>query len=85
MNAFIQECKHMIDEENLDELQSLYEEYKYEPYAWDYAFQKIYLHACLKKKKPITEWLQTLFPSFDPIQQMALRQMFSYGRYLLAK
>jgi ornithine decarboxylase len=39
----------------------------------------------IKKRRDIAEWLQTLFPQFDPITQIAYRQMFSYGRYLLAK
>ena len=85
MDTFIHFCKKLIEEENIDELQVCYEEYKHEPFAWDYVFQKIYLHACLKKKKVIADWLQTLFSNFDPIQQIALRQMFSYGRYLMAK
>ena len=53
---------------------------------WVTLFQKVYLHACLKKKRDIAEWLQTtLFPRLDPIQQIGLRQVFPYGRYLLAK
>jgi len=49
-------------------------------------FQTVYLHACLKKKRDIATWLETtVFPSMDPIQQIALRQVFSYGKYLLKK
>jgi hypothetical protein len=29
--------------------------------------------------------MDSLFGLMDPIQQIALRQMFSYGRYLMAK
>lgn len=51
---------------------------------WPYLFQKVYLHACLKGQRGIAEWLQnTVFPTLDPIQQIALRQCFAYGRYLL--
>jgi hypothetical protein len=47
-------------------------------------FQKVYLHACLKGQRGIVEWLQNfVFPTLDPIQQIALRQGFAYGRYLL--
>ena len=54
--------------------------------AYEYIFQQVYIHACLKKKRDIAEWLQTtLFPRLDPIQQIGLRQVFPYGRYLLAK
>ena len=55
-------------------------------YDWPYVFHRVYLHACLKKKKEIAEWLQTaLYPFMDPIQQIALRQIFVYGRHLLSK
>jgi hypothetical protein len=53
--------------------------------AWDFIFQKVYLHAALKKQKAICEWLDTVFTEFDPIQQIALRQMFPYARHLLNK
>lgn len=47
-------------------------------------FQKLYLHACLKGRREIAEWLEgTVFPTLDPIQQIALRQGFAYGRHLL--
>ena len=52
----------------------------------DWAFQKLYLHACLKGRREIAEWLEkVVFPTMDPIVQIALRQGFSYGRYLLRK
>jgi hypothetical protein len=85
MQSFIGYSKRLVEEDNLDELQIWYEQHKDETFAWEYIFQKIYLHACLKKKKEIVEWLQTLFSSFDPIQQIGIRQMFSYGRYLMSK
>jgi hypothetical protein len=85
MENFIKNCKLLIEENNLDCLQDYYLENKDEPFAWEYAYQKIYLHACLKKKPMIVEWMKGLFETFDPIQQIALRQMFYYGKYLLAK
>ena len=85
MEAFLQEGKAFITEGNLEALIELYTEQSKENYAWEYVYQKLYLHACLKKKRDIVEWLKSLFPQFDPIQQIALRQMFSYGKYLLAK
>jgi len=54
-------------------------------FSWDYIFHRVYLHACLKGAEPIAAWLQTtLFPMLPPIQQIALRQIFPYGRHLLA-
>lgn len=47
-------------------------------------FQKVYLHACLKGRREIAEWLEkSVFPTLDPISQIAIRQSFSYGRHLL--
>ncbi len=75
----------MIEKDNVEGLQELYLETQDEEYPWEYIYQKLYLHACLKKQHRSVEWLRGLFSSFDPIQQIALRQMFFYGKYLLAK
>ena len=56
----------------------------YEDVPWDYIFQKVYIHACLKKQKQIVDWLMLVFTELPPIQQIAIRQIFSYGRALLA-
>jgi hypothetical protein len=57
----------------------------YEDVPWDYIFQKVYIHACLKKQKQIVDWLMLIFTELPPIQQIAIRQIFSYGRALLAR
>lgn len=85
-----QSCKKYIEENNLDYLQLYYAELisskHFDDIDWPSIFRTLYLHACLRKKKEIAEWFQnTLFPSMDPIQQIALRQIFPYGRYLLCK
>ena len=82
-------CKSYVTEGNLEGLQAYYSEiqsmeYEYNP-NWQYIYQQVYLHACLKKKRDIADWLTSIFPSFDPVSQIALRQVFPYGRYLLAK
>jgi hypothetical protein len=84
------EIKPYINKGNLDGLKEQWLEYRTETdfgreIAWDFVFQKIYLHAALKKQKAICDWLDTVFTEFDPIQQIALRQMFPYSRYLLNK
>ena len=87
MNDFIKECKAMVDRDNLEGLQETFQEAFEElpsGFAWELIFQKVYIHACLKKKTRIVDWLMTLFPMLDPIQQIAVRQVFFYGRYLLA-
>jgi hypothetical protein len=85
LHDFIDICKDFINENNLSALQDFYEEHKEKNWGWDYTYQKIYLHACLKKRVEIVEWLKSLYAVFNPMQQIALRQMFAYGRYLLAK
>jgi hypothetical protein len=51
-----------------------------------YIFQKVYLHACLLKRHEIATYLEKeCFPLLPEIQQIAIRQCFSYGRVLLAK
>ena len=83
------ELKPLIAEGNLVQLQIVWEDYQETEFgrviAWDYIFQKCYLHAALKKKKDICDWMDTLFVTFDPITQIALRQLFPYARYLLRK
>ncbi len=86
----ISEIKTIIERDNLYELQEKWQEYIYQTdfgreIAWDYVFQKIYLHAALKKKKNICNWLDSIFKYLDPIQQIALKQMFPYARSLLMR
>lgn len=50
---------------------------------WSFVYQKVYLHACLKKKHTIVEYLKTLFDSLPVMDQITIRQMFHYGDYLL--
>ena len=85
----VAEIKPYINEGNLDGLKEQWDEWVNTDFdrevAWDFIFQKIYLHAALKKQKVICEWLDTIFTEFCPIQQIALRQMFAYARHLLNK
>ena len=85
MDAFLKECKTLIEKDNLEGLQETYEEYKDENLPWEYVYQKLFLHACLKKKQRIVEWFKTLFQLLDPIQQIALKPTLHYGKYLLVK
>jgi hypothetical protein len=55
-----------------------------EPMDWVYLFQKVYLHACLRRRADVASWLQEVcFLQLDAIQQIAVRQVFAYGRHLL--
>lgn len=53
--------------------------------AWDYIFQKVYLHACLKKQNPIVNWMHELYETMNDIEKIAIRHVFSYGQYLMSK
>lgn len=78
-------CKHLINTGTLDHVKEAYANYQDEDIAWDHVFLKVYIHACLKKRRDVAEWLTSLYNEFDPIEQIALRQTFAYGKYLLNK
>ena len=87
-NDIIAELKDVINLGNLAYLKEKWHELQYEtefekPVAWDYVFQKVYLHACLKRQEHIVNWLKELFELLDPVAKIALRQMFPYGNILL--
>ena len=78
-------CKHYIDMNSFDELKTLIEGLSPSE-DWSYGFQKVYLHACLKKRLEIATWLKdVVYPQLEPIQKIALEQIFPYGRYLLSR
>ena len=89
-DQLVQFIKSLIDKGNLEGLQQFWEECNERTefereIAWDYVFNKIYIHASLRKQRHILAWLDELYKEFDPIHQIALRQMFAYSRYLLNK
>ena len=80
---FVRDLKRMVERDNLEGLQEQFEAYCTEPdIPWDCLFKDVYLHACLKKKRTIIKWLEELYETMPPIQKIALRQTFAYGRYL---
>ena len=83
----IQYIKLLIDRNNLEAIKDHLEHLlqTYEISDWTVLYKDCYLHACLKKRKEIAEWFVEMFNHIDPIQQIALRQVFSYGKYLLNK
>jgi hypothetical protein len=89
--AIIAEAKQNINDGNLEEIQTQVCQLIDDPALgrepdWPFIFQKVYLHACLKGRQEIADWLhKAMYPMMDPIQQIALRQIFSYGRHLLSK
>ena len=86
MNDVIDICKKYINDGNFEDFQQYSLSLLDDDFDWPYLFQKVYLHACLKKRNDIAEWLHTsMYSKMDPIQQVALRQVFSYGKHLLTK
>jgi hypothetical protein len=79
------EAKQLVERGDLTSLKA-YIEMVTEEVDEAYLFHRVFLHACLKKKQEIVTWLQEeYFKTMDPIQQIALRQIFPYGRHLLNK
>lgn len=80
---FVRELKGMVERNNLEGLQEQLETYRdVAAVPWDSLFKDVYLHACLKKKHDVIKWLEALYEEMPPIQKIALRQTFAYGRYL---
>jgi hypothetical protein len=75
-------AKKYINDSNLTLLKEMFENCTQEEMDWQHIYQKVYLHACLKKKTEIKVWLEEVFETFDPISKIALRQIFPYGKWL---
>ena len=88
IDSIVRKGKQYIVEGDFESLQSHWKDIQHteypESFDWPTIFQTLYLHACLKGKADIAMWFQTrIFPCLDPIQQIALRQSFAYGKHLL--
>jgi hypothetical protein len=87
--ALLHECKEYINANKFEEFKEFYKELTESEFEtqpdWANLYQKVYLHACLKKRAEIAEWLESLFTQFPPITQIAYRQMFFYGHVLLRR
>jgi hypothetical protein len=85
--ALITALKQLVTNNDLDGLKAAYTELQdnENQQPWDVIFKDVYLHACLKKRQAIVDWLLTVYESMDEISKIALRQVFPYGRHLLKK
>lgn len=87
----IRECKMLINHAaSLETLQQYYQEFLGTdfgdtPLDEPYILQKVYIHACLRKRADIADWLTPMFASLDPISHIAYRQTLRYGQFLLRK
>ena len=83
------ECKFYVDKDKLDCLKQLLNELLNEQDQLEYRvnyewlWQKIYLHACSKKKVEICTWLETVYSEyFDEVTKIALRPTMVYAKYM---
>jgi hypothetical protein len=82
----VREMKDLVVLDNLEGLKDyVYEIQPLVDLPWDVVYKDVYLHACLKKKPLIVNWLLEVYETMDPITKIALKQLFPYGRYLLNK
>ena len=87
----LNEAKQYVEAGDLDGLKQYYADLRagasdINYVASDWLFQKVYLHACLKKKKHIVDWLMEVYNNeLDDITKISLKQLFPYGRWLLAR
>jgi len=87
----LETAKDYIEHDQFEDLQNYFIEILSQPMEdyrlpWEYLFQQIYLHACLKQNKRIAEWFEKdVYTYFDDLTKIALRQSFAYGHYLLNK
>jgi len=86
-NYLILEIKEFINQNDLLSLQQYFQQLDLNDTTipWDFVYQKIYLHSCLKKNKEIKEWFESLISLFNPISQSAIKHTFHYGNYLMNK
>ena len=88
MNNIVREIKYLIDMNKLSALQELYDDLyeqhtsKEYHYNFEYLWQSAYLHACLKKRDEIKQWLLECYEQMDDIQKIALKPNLIYGKYL---
>jgi hypothetical protein len=87
MDELLKSGKKSVEDNDIDQLKAYLTDVKdYKDFDWPTMFKTLYLHACLKGRHEIAIWLQDdVFPTMDPIQKIALRQIFSYGQHLLKK
>ncbi len=88
--TIVRDAKQFITDNHFDGLRAFYQDLLNttfeKPVDWGYVIQKLYIHACLKRQHAIAAWLEQVYNGvLDPIQQIAHRHMFAYGRHLLHK
>lgn len=85
-DIIIADIKSSINNNDVDEISRIYmKESNNSNLNWGYIYQKVYIHACLKQKHDVVNYLKPMFELLSPIDQIAIRPMFHYGDLLLQK
>jgi hypothetical protein len=81
----IKKANSYIKDDDKINLETYYE-YLYDNYVEyneEYIYQKVFLYACTIGAKDCIKWLFSIYEDLDPIEQISIRQMFFYGKYLI--
>ena len=49
----------------------------------EYLFTQVFLSSCTHQKPEIIYWLYMIYLSMDPVAQVALKHVFTYGKYII--
>jgi hypothetical protein len=82
---FVRELKGMVERNNIEGLQeqlALYWDNSEIP--WDSLFKDVYLHACLKKKPDVIQWLQALYETMPVPTSVACRNWLPFHSNILS-
>ena len=81
----IKQSKHLIKTNNLLELQKSYHniiEQKID-ISIPYLYKEVFYYSCQQGNEIIIKWLTEVYNNMDNINQISLRKIFPYGKYLL--
>ena len=85
----ISTIKLFIDNGNILGLKNYYQNLNQIQVEYDinyqYIYKDVFLYSCIKKQKKIMEWLTEVYHRFDDVTRIALKHIFTYGKYLLMR
>lgn len=85
----IRTAKDIVERQTLQEFTTFVQELMEaglspEP-SWHYILQRVYLHACLKQKREIVNFLERLVATESRLQSLGWKSTVAYGKTLLTK
>ena len=81
----IKQANSYIKSDDITNLEAYYDYLynNYVEYNEEYIYQKVFLYACTVGAKECIKWLFSIYDDLDQIDQISIRQMFFYGKYLI--